>query len=88
MPVAGGEPAQILPRLYNILAYSVTSKGIYFSPDGRTIQFLDLAAGRVNTLSVLDRPLHSMCVSPDDAHLVWPQLDKDSRDLMLVEGFR
>lgn len=29
-----------------------------------------------------------MCVSPDDACVVWSQLDRSTQDLMLVEGFR
>ena len=88
MPAEGGESTLILPKLANIMDYAVTAKGIYFSPDAKAIQFLDLATGRVSTLAVLEKPLGSLCASPDDAYVVWSQTDKDARDLMLVEGFR
>jgi Tol biopolymer transport system component len=87
-PVEGGEEVQILP---NVFDFAVAPKGIYFVvPGERTIQFRDTASGKVSTLATLDMPLtyRGLCASPDDAYVVWPQLDRNTRDLMLVEGFR
>jgi len=69
--------------------FGVTSKGVYFQRDGRTIQFLDSATGKISTIAALDKPMSGgMSVSADDAYVVWSQVDRDSMDLMLVEGFR
>jgi len=29
-----------------------------------------------------------LCISPDDAYVVWAQVDRNAQDLMLVENFR
>lgn len=89
MPVEGGEGVQILP-LVGHHSFAVTAKGIYFNvPPERTIQFRDTATGKVSTLATADLPLSvGMSASPDDAYVVWPQVDRNTRDLMLVEGFR
>jgi Tol biopolymer transport system component len=89
MPAGGGEETLILTGIAKLNACSLSSKGIYFSPDSKTIQFLDLASGRVSTLAVLEKPVSDgLSVSPDSRYVVWAQVDRDSRDLMLVEGFR
>ena len=89
MPVQGGEETQILRGpMGNVFA--VTSKGVYFHPNARTIQFLDTATGKIGTIAELDKPIPGagLCVSPDEAYVVWSQLDRNSRGLMLVDGFR
>ena len=89
MPVEGGEEKQVLPGIVYWADFGVTAKGVYFMPDRRTIQLLDTATGKVSTLATLDKPMGAgICVSPDDAYVVWAQVDRISRDLMLVEGFR
>jgi dipeptidyl aminopeptidase/acylaminoacyl peptidase len=88
MPVEGGEEKQVLPAVVTWSGFGVTAKGVYFNADGRTIQFLDTATGKVSTLATLDKPAVSLCVSPDDAYVVWSQLDRNTQDLMLVENFR
>ena len=70
--------------------FGVTSKGVYFNPNAKTIQFLDTATGKIGTIAELDKPIPGagLCVSPDEAYVVWSQTDRNSRDLMLVDGFR
>jgi hypothetical protein len=68
--------------------FATASKGIYFTPDGKSIQRLDFSNGRVSTLTTLERGLTSLCVSPDEGFVVWPQIDRNTTELMLVEGFR
>jgi len=71
-------------------------------PDANTIQFLDSASGKVSRLAtldkqaagayrsaILDKPVAGgLAVSPDDAYVVWSQIDRNTFNLMLVEGFR
>jgi dipeptidyl aminopeptidase/acylaminoacyl peptidase len=88
MPVDGGEEQQVLPRIMGWSNFGIAAKGVYFMEDAKTIQFLDTATGTVRTLAALDKGGYSVCVSQDDAYVVWLQTDRNTRDLMLVEGFR
>jgi Tol biopolymer transport system component len=93
MPAQGGEETQILhagPTAGYFATFGVTSKGVYFRPDAdaKAIQFFDAATGKISSIAALDKPLSGLCVSPDDAYVLWAQTDRDSMDLMLVDGFR
>ncbi len=88
MPVGGGEERQVIPLLRSQIYFAVFDKGIYFEPDSTKIQFLDAATGKVSTVGPIDNAGGGICVSPDGAYVVWGQLDRDTRDLMLVENFR
>jgi dipeptidyl aminopeptidase/acylaminoacyl peptidase len=90
MPIGGGEEKQVLPAIGYWADFHVSAKGVhFFSPDRRTIQFLDAGTGKVSTLATLDRKGGlGICVSPDDAYVVFAQVDRDTTDLMLVENFR
>jgi Tol biopolymer transport system component/predicted Ser/Thr protein kinase len=88
MPAGGGEEVQVVP---GVGSFCVTSKGVYFappSPGANTIQFLDAGSGKVSTLAAFDKAVAELAVSPDDAYVVWSQIDRHSFNLMLVEGFR
>jgi Tol biopolymer transport system component/predicted Ser/Thr protein kinase len=92
MPAGGGEEVQVVPGVGSWDLLCVTSKGVYFAPPApgaNTIQFLDAVSGKVSTLATLDKPLNTgLAVSPDDAYVVWSQVDRRTFNLMLVEGFR
>jgi eukaryotic-like serine/threonine-protein kinase len=68
----------------------VTEKGVYFfAPGAKEIQLLDPGTGKVSTLATLDKESGGQfTASPDDAYIVWTQDDRNTTDLMLVEGFR
>jgi len=87
MPVQGGEEMQILKGPVGWI-FGVASKGVYFTPDNRTIQLLDAASGRVRIIATLDQPFWGLCVSPDEAYVVYGQEVRNDVSLMLVEGFR
>jgi len=92
MPAGGGEEVVVVPAVGSWEFLCVTSKGVYFVPEergARTIRFLDAASGKVRTLATPDQPLEAgLAVSPDDASVVWSQRDRETYNLMLVEGFR
>jgi Tol biopolymer transport system component len=89
MPSSGGEVVQVLP---GVESFCVTSKGVYFvspEPGPKTIEFLNTASGGVSTLASPGKSLEAgLAVSPDDAYVVWSQLDRETVNLMLVDGFR
>jgi len=88
MPAQGGQETQILQGPVGII-FGVTSKGVYFHPNARTIRLFDTASGKTSTIAELDKAISiGLCVSADDAYLMWDQTDRSSSDLMLVEGFR
>jgi len=84
-PMQGGEETEVLPAVLQY--YAVTAKGIYFTPDGQKIQLLDTATGEISTLAETSRAV-GLTISPDDAFVVWPQSERSSTSLMMVEGFR
>jgi len=92
MPAGGGEEVVVVPAVGSWEFLCVTSKGVYFVPEehgAKTIRFLDSASGKVRTLATPDQPLEAgLAVSPDDAFVVWSQRDRETVNLMLVEGFR
>jgi dipeptidyl aminopeptidase/acylaminoacyl peptidase len=99
MPVKGGAEVQVLPRVEAWCDatwcdtawcdFAIVRKGIYFTPDGKTIQRQVLSSGNVSTLATVEKGLRGgLCVSPDEAFVVWSQHDHASVELMLVEGFR
>jgi len=88
VPVKGGQEIQVLPRVAGHYDFAIAAKGIYFTPDDKTIQRLDLSTGKVGTLATWEKGLSGLCVSPDEAFVVWSQFDRNSSELMLVEGFR
>jgi dipeptidyl aminopeptidase/acylaminoacyl peptidase len=90
MPAEGGEETQVLPNSAEVFwcNFGVTTKGVYFIHDAKTIRFLDTATGKISTLANLDKLNVSICVSPDDTYVVSAQRDRKTMDLMLVENFR
>jgi Tol biopolymer transport system component len=92
MPASGGEESQVLPSvLYR--DFFLVNDGIYFIPepgaDGKfSIQFLNIATGKVKTVAPVSRPFEGLSVSPDGRFLLFSQVDEAGSDLMLVENFR
>jgi Tol biopolymer transport system component len=88
MPASGGQEAQFLPRVANWASFAPAAKAMYFTPDGKSLQRMDLATGKVSTLTTFEKFQWGLCVSPDEAFVVWGQFDRNTAELMLVEGFR
>jgi Tol biopolymer transport system component/DNA-binding winged helix-turn-helix (wHTH) protein len=86
MPVAGGEDVLVVPNAAG-LYFGLTSKGLYFLVPGM-LQFLDLASNKTSTLTNWDTVAANLTASPDDAYVIWEQTDKNTSNLMLVDGFR
>ena len=88
MPAVGGKEQQVLPRVSSMQNFAVGVRGVYFTLEPRMIQLLDVATGKVSTVATLDTNALGICVSPDDRYVVWSQVDREARDLKLIEHFR
>jgi hypothetical protein len=85
---AGGEDVQVVANA-SPLYFGLTTKGIYFAVPGM-IQFLDTTTNKISTLMSLDKVATGvgLTTSPDDSYVTWAQVDNNSWNLMLVDGFR
>jgi len=91
MPAGGGGEVPVLPEVMSWELLCVTSRGLYFVPPSgaNTIQLLDAAGGKVTTLATPEKRINAgLAVSPDDAYVIWSQADRQTFNLMLVDGFR
>jgi serine/threonine protein kinase/Tol biopolymer transport system component len=87
MPATGGEEEMVVPSaMVNWASVGVSAKGVYFVAD-RSLQFFDAATGKISTLAAVP-VTWGLTVSPDDRYVVWAQIDRNTTDLMLVDGFR
>ena len=98
LPVDGGEESEVLDSVAACL-FEVVPEGIYFmqAPDGDepdwaySIRFLDFASGRVELVFQLPSKVRAsggLSVSPDRTSILYSQIDDQSSDLVLIEGFR
>ncbi len=69
--------------------WDATKDGVYYLV-GRTLQYFDHATGKVRTVGELptNASMGGLCASPDGRYVVYAQVDQNTTDLMLVEGFR
>jgi len=93
VPSQGGEETQVLgPVLFR--NFTVVPDGIYFisqpDPSGtHVIRFLSIATGKIESLASIPDPVRNyISVSPDGRWILYPKLDLEGSDLMLVENFR
>ena len=93
MPVDGGEETEIAPSVYRYNV-AVTGKGVYYTTptladNAATIEYLDVASGKVTKVYTLTKPVDlGLSVSPDGRYVLFVQNDFYGSDLMLVENFR
>ncbi len=92
-PAEGGEENEVLSSVFAV-NYAVTRQGIYFMPEpdssGRySIQFFKFATGKTQQLALLGkRVMWGFSVSADERWILYPQVDHEGSDLMMVENFR
>ena len=92
IPVTGGEESPVLPSVAG-RSFCLVNEGIYFIPEPGTdrkssIQFLNFATGKVQTVGPILASPDGLSVSPDGRSLLFSQVDEEGSDLMLVENFR
>jgi len=90
------QQVQGMPGLCNVgEAWVPFGAGVYFmgcGKDGQHVEYLDLATHQVKVIyKPLNPPgdwLGGLSVSPDGKYLLYPQVDEQSSNLMLVENWR
>jgi Tol biopolymer transport system component len=89
IPPGGGPEVQVLPRVASWASFAIAAKGIYFTPDEKTIQRLEFSSSKISTLATVEEEFldAGLGASPDERFVVWPQV-RQIIELMLVEGFR
>jgi hypothetical protein len=96
IPVEGGEEVKVLDAVNPVGKWTVAKEGIYFfiGSGGRRgtdiclYNFATRETMRVVTLKVSGCPEYYIAVSPDGRTILYPQMDQNGSDLMLVENFR
>jgi len=93
VPRQGGEEAQVLGPIFR-RNYDVAKDGIYFIPEpdsskSQSICFFSFATGRIQTIASIENAWGNyISVSPDSRWILYPKLESEGSDLMLVENFR
>ena len=93
VPNQGGDEAEVLGPIFR-RNFDVAKDGIYFIPGpdrskSHSIRFFSFATGEIKTVASIENPWNSyITVSPDGRQILYPKLDLEGSDLMLVENFR
>lgn len=95
IPVAGGEEAPVLDTHQAGLqrSWRVVPEGIYFTTPfiggRRWIEFFHFATSKVTQIAAIDKAFgNGLSVSPDGRWLIYAQIDRTGRDIMLMENFQ
>jgi Tol biopolymer transport system component/predicted Ser/Thr protein kinase len=89
----GGAETQILGPIFR-RDYDVAKDGIYFIPGpdssrDNSIRFVSFATGEIKTIASIGNAWGNyISVSPDGRWILYPKLEMEGSDLMLVENFR
>jgi Tol biopolymer transport system component/DNA-binding winged helix-turn-helix (wHTH) protein len=98
MPLAGGQESPLSPRIHveHWSGWTVTDKGIYFlgeeeSSPHPVLKFFDFSSHRIVDVANLKKPVpwrSWISASADGKFLLYPQLDQEESNIMLLENFR
>jgi Tol biopolymer transport system component/DNA-binding winged helix-turn-helix (wHTH) protein len=97
MPLAGGQERPLSPRIHveHWSGWSVSDKGIYFLGEEASphpvLKFFDFSSTRITDVANFKKPLpwrSWISASADGKFLLYPQLDQEESNIMLLENFR
>jgi Tol biopolymer transport system component len=94
MPLAGGGEQRVVGGLSRPMNYVVVRDGIYFiavgdAPSKTSVAFFDFATGQPKTLAWIGKTSwFGLTLSPDGRWLLFPTIDREERDLYVVDGLR
>lgn len=93
LPLAGGEPEDVLPATADPNQWAIASNGIYYAGEaerGRyAVRFYDFASRSIRLLTELPKPLgQGFSIAPDGRSLLYTQIDQEDSDILMIENFR
>jgi len=92
--VAGGEEQRVVDGVSYAMNFVVVEDGIYFIAVGEgrsktSVKFFDFATRKSKTLAKVGKPWwFGLTLSPDGRWLLFPTIDREGRDLYVVDGVR
>ena len=99
MPVAGGQETLLIPSV-TAGYWCVTTPGIVYvdltkppdSRDPKPVLFYDFATRRTTQVATIEKGLESafmnFSVTRDGRRMIWAQIDQESADIMLIQGWK
>lgn len=99
LPVDGGPDTLLIPSVPHGY-WSVTNRGIFFvdfsvpqdSPDPKPVRFFDFATRRITQVASIEKRVQwgamNFSVTADGRRMLWAQIDHESADIMLVQGWK
>jgi Tol biopolymer transport system component/DNA-binding winged helix-turn-helix (wHTH) protein len=90
MSVGGGDVLQVASKIPAPDFFSVTTRGVYFLSDAKTVQRFDPDSGTTTTVAKLNNNSvdYGMSVSLDGASMIFSQIGRTFSDIILVENYR
>ncbi len=92
MPSAGGEIERVINRIADPFGYAINSRGVYYwagRPPDSELRFRDAQSHRDTLVFQPAIPAWPhLTISPDGRYLCYPQIERNSQELMLIENFR
>jgi Tol biopolymer transport system component len=93
IPLAGGEPEDVLPATADPSQWALAPNGIYYAGEaerGRySVRFYDFASRATRLVAELPKPVGpGISISPDARTLLYTQIDQEDSDILLIENFR
>jgi hypothetical protein len=97
LQLADGQENRVSPEIHveHWSGWALTDEGIFFlgeeSSEHPVLEFLDFSSGRIKDVTTLKRPVpwrSWISASADGKYLLYPQLDQQESNIMLLENFR
>lgn len=92
MPVSGGKIERIIDQISDPIGYTVNARGVYYWAGNFLhikLRFHDIESHRDTLVFQPAIPASAhLTISPDGRYLCYPQIERNSQELMLIENFR
>jgi len=92
MSAAGGEITRVAERISDVPGYAATNQGVYYwAPRGlrHELRFINLQSHEDRLVFEPSTPVTPyLTISSDGRYICFPEIERNSQELMMIEGFR